>query len=181
MNHLGSLLGCLTPCCHVSSADFYHPLNLSRSPATWKLSGKQPTHSEDGHTHRLHTIYDEIPDRCYVVDDNNTQTHTCIERWVKFNTHVISWLICNTFMPYIVERDQFASVSCAHNHMWLTCLPLESTVLPWWAPQAQSTQEFPWYVIRLGQWVTDLAHKSTHNSTSYKHGLRQKEKGSGIN
>lgn len=71
-------------------------------------------------------------------------------------------MMCNTCRSSIVERDQCVSVSCARNHMWLTCFPLETKVFPWWAPQAQSTQKFPGNVIRLGQWVTDLALESTH-------------------
>lgn len=48
-----------------------------------------------------------------------------------------------TFGPKLIGGDQLDSVSCALNHMWLTCLCLETAVLPWWAPQAQSTQKIP--------------------------------------
>lgn len=121
-------------------------------------------HTQWRHTHmrRSHIIYSEIPYRHYLVDYNNMQTRSCTERWMIFNTAVKSLLICNNFGSYLMERDQFASVFCGHNHMWLTCLPLKTVVLPWWAPQAKSTQTFPGHVIRLGQWVTDLALKSTH-------------------
>lgn len=111
--------------------------DLSRSPVTPGLSGKG-AHTRwrqtYGTAHTPATV--KIPHRCYLVEDNNTQMRSCIERWVKFNTGVISKLISHTFSSHIMERDQFASASCAYNHMWLTCLPLETTVLPWWAPQA---------------------------------------------
>lgn len=48
-----------------------------------------------------------------------------------------------TFESELIGGDQLDSVSCALNHMWLTCLRLETVVLPWWAPQAQSTQKIP--------------------------------------
>lgn len=34
---------------------------------------------------------------------------------MKYNTGIISWLMCNTFRSYTLEKDQSALVVCAYN------------------------------------------------------------------
>lgn len=166
---------------HSSSAGFlWLKSSVERSPHTVKM-------------HKSHTIYGEIPYRCYLADDNNTQTH-CVNEWNSIQMLWASWSV-TPLVPASWKESSFSFLCLSRNHMWLTCLPLETTVLPWWAPQAQSTQKFPGHVIRLGQWVTDLAQRSTHKRVHmptlpkimytdkcrhklYKERERQREKGS---
>lgn len=152
----------------------------------WKGAHTQWRHT---HMHRSQIIYREIPYKCYYLVDDTL--HWKVDD-IQYSYQKLVHLSHLKFLPL----GKFVSDSCGHSHMWLTCLPLEISVLPWWAPEAQSTKTFPGHVIRLGQWVTGLAFKPTHkciqkptvsismnkqkDMSSTKRG-RDRQTGSGIN
>lgn len=147
-------------------------------PGVNHLGAARSSQSKDKHRQNL---LSRLQSHTYhLIDDNTTQTRWCNKRSTRLNPAVINYFIYHTSGLYFMERDWLASF--VHKYTQLTCLPRWIAVLPRWAPQVQSTQNFPGHVIRLGRWedlAYELTWQRTHMSTwthqRYKRGTDRKE------